>query len=359
MKASALILSFMLVTQAIFGLNPEHNDYGPSYIDRSTEFEIETFKTIAQSYPDSNLVFSPFDTQLVLSMAANILADNEARHISDILGFDSVIDLNKHNSKTIGILTDSVSKYIIPSRITNTIRFRSDIPQTYIKALMEYYNAQINLSKLSSDIGIEIKPSFYFNQQWDGDYHFFESYKDKFMTPQGYSETDFMDADIIARYFSSEQLQSVILKLSKYQMLLIMPNRDTTLIDLIQNFDVRNYLDIINKATPTAINLTLPRFNNNCELSLIPFLKKLGFHLSDFKVPIVRNNKIKIDQTSTISVNQIGVAAGSATVLTVIVSEPPIKDPIELKFNRPFIYFIIEPETQAILMAGQYAGPEK
>lgn len=63
------------------------------------------------------------------------------------------------------------------------------------------------------------------------------------------------------------------------------------------------------------------------------------------------------DVSQTINVTPRGVAAGSVTSMTVVVSEPIIDNPIELKFNRPFIYFIIDPKTSILLISGQYVNP--
>ena len=126
----------------------------------------------------------------------------------------------------------------------------------------------------------------------------------------------------------------------------------------INNFDTSTLFEILNKSTERSIDLSFPVFEINTNLSLTPLLKDIVLNLmsNDDKT---FDPQIMADQMSTICVDQTGVAAGSVTWLYGILGLSEGEDIIELKFNRPFIYFIIEPETQAILMAGVYAGPKE
>ena len=170
---------------------------------------------------------------------------------------------------------------------------------------------------------------------------------------------DFMFARINANYFTNEEAQCIILGIPPYKMVCVMPTTQS-LSKFINNFGASNLIEIINESTERSIDLSFPLFELNTNISLIPLLKNIGLNLkstADDTNGALPN--LNVDQISTIRVDQIGVAAGSVTSLWLVLGLAETGDIIKLELNRPFIYFIIEPESQAILMAGQYVSPEE
>ncbi len=164
-----------------------------------------------------------------------------------------------------------------------------------------------------------------------------------------------MDAKLIADHLANEKYESVILKLPPYNMVCVRPAA-SDLSELVNNFEVSDLQTIINDATEHSINLSFPLYKLNTNCSLFPLLHNIGINLE----PVESSSPmLQANQMSTINVDQTGVAAGSVTWLFGILGLVDAENPIELKFDRPFIYFIIEPKTQAILFAGQYTGPEE
>ena len=129
---------------------------------------------------------------------------------------------------------------------------------------------------------------------------------------------------------------------------------------LSQKINADDINTVIENSDKRDISLTFPVFNLNSKLALLPIFAKHGINPSKALASniAITPQSIQLDQLSTIRVNQIGVAAGSVTTLCCVVSAPIIEDQIELKFNRPFMFFIIHPYTKTLLFAGQYAGPE-
>lgn len=364
------------------------NTESDSYINKSTDFSVQAFNTVAKSFVDKNFIFSPFESQLTLSMLGNLFIPAKANEVSNIFGFNNMESLNRTNGRIISQLTDT-TRYIhdIPSIISNAIWFNNGVRHNKTAAIREYYKAKISHGDLSSPDQIKsinswIKkslgnnnriPNFsapegtsiiinsllYFNQQWGWDYHFSGSYNDKFATPAGQRNAMFMDAEIEANYTRNDKYESAILELTKYKVVCILP-ADQDINSFARHFEADDYRNILINATKRSINLTFPIFNIETGLSLLPLFKKYGINPSsaiatNLAIPLTG---LQLQQQSTIRVNQTGIAAGSVTSLYVVMSAPDTYDPIELKFNRPFIFFIIDPETKSILFAGQYTGPE-
>lgn len=125
---------------------------------------------------------------------------------------------------------------------------------------------------------------------------------------------------------------------------------NTNLPEAINDFETTDLYDIIDNAKIQDINLYFPVFKLNKQLYLNPLFKECGIDIS--------TQSVRYEQASTINVDQKGVAAGSVTSIYCILSAPNIEDPIELKFNHPFMFFIIDPETKTLLFAGQCVGPK-
>ncbi|MDE5555426.1 MAG: serpin family protein, partial [Muribaculaceae bacterium] len=278
------------------------------------------------------------------------------------------------------------SEYIIPTKISNSIWFNTGVRHNKTAAIKKYYNAEIHHGNLTSpsevksinswisksaDGGINapnftvpsgtaliINSLLYFNQQWDWDYHFSSSRNDIFSTPKGPREANFMDAEIKARYYKNEIYESAILELTRYSIICLLPN-NKELNTLTQRINADDILTILENSTKRDIELTFPVFSINCNLSLLPIFAKHGITPSKALASniAITAQSIKLDQLSTIRVNQTGVAAGSVTSLCVILSAMDLDEPIKLNFNRPFIFFIVDHVTKTILFAGQYVGP--
>ena len=393
MKVFLLLLSIVLWSFSALGQGVNPNDESvlensDIFQSKTSEFAISLFRDIAQSYENQSFIFSPLDAQISLSMMGNLFMPDSSKSISKIFGCADISDLNSRNGKIISLLTDSAkSKYVISTKIANSIWFNTGVRHNKTGAIRRYYNAEIHHGTLSSpaeiksinswinkstDGGINapnftvptgtaliINSLLYFNQQWDWDYHFSRSYNGIFSSPKGPNDALFMDDEIEAKYFKNEIFESAILKLTRYHMICILPN-NKDLNALSQKINADDINTIIENSDKRDIILTFPVFNLNSKLSLLPIFAKHGINPSKALASniAITPQSIQLDQLSTIRVNQIGVAVGSVTTLCCVVSAPIIEDPIELKFNRPFMFFIIDPYTKTFLFAGQYTGPE-
>ncbi|MDE5555424.1 MAG: hypothetical protein K2J10_09615 [Muribaculaceae bacterium] len=383
MKITNILLSFLVVGQAVLCQSCS-NEEEPSvenldlFQQKATELGIKLFKCAEQSSPDKNLILSPFDAQLALSMAANLPDTSFRNQVCRIFGYDNITQLNATNKYLIKQLTSPITIFqdeppIITTKISNSVWSNNAIPRRNAKPIAKYYFADVNKGDLSSEevagdlkkwmrssgikmaqasipenTDIAIFSLLYFNQEWNYNYHFSESYKDIFYTLQGEKPTAFMRAEINALYHANEKFESVILKLLKYQMICTLPV-ESSLSEAIKAFEVTDLYDIIEKAKSQDINIYFPVFKFRKQLDLNPLFNKCGFYMP--------SQRVKCEQTSTIEVDQTGVAAGSVTSLYCVLSAPCIENPIELKFNRPFMFFIIDPETKTLLFAGQCVGP--
>jgi serpin B len=117
------------------------------------------------------------------------------------------------------------------------------------------------------------------------------------------------------------------------------------------------------KMDPDAyVRLTMPRFDFETQLDLIPLLSSMGMKLpfggaADFG-GITREAPLFIGEAhhkANITVDEKGTEAAAATFLAFTVSGPPPLQ--EMTANRPFLFAVTERETGAVLFLGRVTDP--
>ena len=117
------------------------------------------------------------------------------------------------------------------------------------------------------------------------------------------------------------------------------------------------------KMDPDAyVRLTMPRFDFETQLDLIPLLRSMGMTLpfggtADFG-GITKEADLFVGAAihkANITVDEKGTEAAAATMLDMMVSANP--EPVEMTANRPFLFAITERETSAVLFLGRVTDP--
>jgi serpin B len=120
--------------------------------------------------------------------------------------------------------------------------------------------------------------------------------------------------------------------------------------------------------TPFA-DLALPRFEFESDLGLNDTLRELGMPTA-FEPPsgdagadftgITDKRELFVSDVlhkAFVSVDEAGTEAAAATAVVIGVTSAPIGEPVELRFDRPFLFFIQHDATGAILFAGVVENP--
>ena len=111
------------------------------------------------------------------------------------------------------------------------------------------------------------------------------------------------------------------------------------------------------------VKLTMPRFDFETRLDLIPLLRSMGMTspfdsgAADFS-GITREGPLSIDDArhkANVTVDEKGTEAAAATSLAFPVSKPP--PPVEMTIDRPFLFAITERETGTVLFLGRVTDP--
>ncbi len=146
-------------------------------------------------------------------------------------------------------------------------------------------------------------------------------------------------------------------------MTIILPHKEQP--DFIREIDYALYHRIINGKTHQRVELHLPKFEMEEKYELKGLLSRLGMTKAfdsdaDFTAMIDDDIDFFIDEVihqAYIEVDEKGTEAAAATgvVMRTTSIEP---DPIVVRVDRPFLFFIKDNETNLILFCGKFSSPQ-
>ncbi len=166
------------------------------------------------------------------------------------------------------------------------------------------------------------------------------------------------------RYMSGNGFQAIDLpyKGQETGMLIIVPN-EGTFETFEQTFDTETLGTVLDGLTSTNLTLYLPKWEFIAECKLKETLKSMGmvdaFTAADFS-GIDGTHDLFIDEVfhkAFVAVDEFGTEAAAATAVVVTLTGLP-DPPIPLQIDRPFIFLIMDYETETILFAGRVTNPE-
>jgi serpin B len=181
-----------------------------------------------------------------------------------------------------------------------------------------------------------------------------------FHSASGSDQVDFMHESKDLAYGSGEGYQAVDLpyRASTLSLLIVMPT-DKRLGAFQQRFTAKALAGIVRDLTTQRVKLSMPRFHLNAHISLKAALQKLGMGVAfgeaaDFS-GMTGNLELKIGEVMhavDIAVDEAGTVAAGATGVEMVKKS---KGPRVTRFNvnRPFLFFLRDRKTGAVLFAGR------
>jgi serpin B len=178
-------------------------------------------------------------------------------------------------------------------------------------------------------------------------------------------QADMMRQKSFFPYYIGQECTAVELPYdgNEISMLLVMP--ETSGISAFEEqFTPDTVNNIINSLNTGEVSLFMPRFKFYGDtLKLTDILSGMGMPVAfsdnaDFSGMTGKRDLEITDviHKAYIDVNEEGTAAAGATVIIVGPTSAP-DDPVEIRFNRPFIFIIRDKPTGAILFMGRVSNP--
>ena len=351
-----------------------------------TQFTLDFLSRCIQQ--DENAVCSPISVHSIFTLLTNGVEGEGLKNLELILG-DSAIKLNEYYRNLFGGyqfkgLAFSNILWIDKNLFLSDLFLDkcNDFPLTQIKnidfsnkiakdIINEYVDNCTNhtikniIEHVDPNDRLIVTSTLYFKSDWIVPFFKENNIIDKFFSSKGnVTQIEYMQNESNYRYFEDKKSKVLILPYEKsdFSFFLLLPNKNILLKDYIQTISGKELLNILQNGQKnyTAINLCLPKFRiEYSSNNLTNMLVEMGFNLMSVNFSNILNDKgdlylRNIYQKTFLSIDENGTEASSATVVYMDGYSRIKKKlkPIKLEFNRPFIFGILENQTNIPLFIG-------
>ncbi|MEI7523727.1 MAG: serpin family protein [Mariniphaga sp.] len=350
--------------------------------------------------PDSqghNVMVSPLSISLALSMTLNGAQGTTQSAIIEALGLNglSVDEINQIYLDLVTALKNADSN--VAMNIANSIWIRKgySVLQPFITVNQSYYDAQVQtldfdqtalvvindwvnlktngkipkiLDKISAEEIMFLINAIYFNGKWEVQFEKSNTQNGPFtLVAGGTVDVPFMK--IKERFGFTEQAGYRAIKMpygrGKFEMVILLPDLGHSADQLMNQMDPSVWTALKTALTvKTSVDVWLPRFKFSWESDLNDILSSLGMAVA-FSTTDANFSKInatdqlyitKVKHKTYIDVNEEGTEASGVTSIGIGLATAAPAGP-ELHATRPFLFFITEEDTGAILFAGKVENP--
>ncbi len=358
------------------------NDKDKLCVDKNNELAFTLLQKQSKKEPYKSFTFSPLSVSCALAMTSNGASGATLKEIEALIGPSTAA--NSFYGKY-------VAHFLLSVVMSNYLAMNNKFPinQDFVKSIKGIYNAQVsNLDFGTSeatkqlndwikqqsngelDNVIDITDSnelvylinyMRFKELWKSPFHPGNTDEEVFTNDDGKAvQVPMMFQQAGEYYYEDNNCQAISMKYkdSEFRMLIVLP-KHKKINDFIASMDAKEFNHIISalKAPANYIDLNLPRFSTICNLDLCDMLKALLPTAFNKKADFSRLSSVKsyinrFTQDTKITVNEYGTEASNATVQ----SETFLCISPQFTANHPFLYFIYDETTHAILQAGQFCG---
>lgn len=339
---------------------------------------------------------SPLSMQFLLGMLLNGANGQTAAEICDVLGYgeDEVAAVNEFCLSMIRQLPDldKQTKLAIANAIFVNKNYA--LRDRYKSVVSEYYDAQVTnadfskgsattkaINKWCSDhtnglitkIIDNVSPQMlayllnavYFKSQWKEKFNKGNTVKESFTQEGGASTTvQMMRTGEKFLYQDNDMFQAVRLPYGNgvFSMYVILPAEGKTISDVTGFISGEYWNKFVRSMVMCDVDLWLPKFETNFEISLNRLLSDMGMPSSfiagkaDFTA--MSNSAMCLSfvkQKAAIKVDEDGTEAAAVSVAGMVTAAAPGQH-VVFHADHPFLYMITETTSGAILFAGKYGG---
>ncbi|HAL73877.1 MAG TPA: serine proteinase inhibitor [Clostridiales bacterium] len=362
-----------------------------AYIDSVSDF---SFNLLRESLANKgNLLVSPASVYLALAMTLNG-SDTTTRAAMLAALSASGLDLDQMNSvgrdwMTLLMNTDGKTKL----SIANSIWFREgfDADPAFLQRNADYYSAAaralnfadpgavgiINgwvktatngtidkiVERIDSDVVMYLINAIYFKAEWQQKFIFANTRERAFQAPDGEEIVKFMHDTRSMTYLDDGSTTGVLLPYSdgRYAFVALLPDEGTDARTLAADMKSAMWSNLLSSRREVSVELALPKFEVRYEDSLVGEMTALGMGeafeggKADFSLINAGRRKdlyiSEIKHKTFIRVDEEGTEAAAVTSVEIRETSAPMRD-VQLTFDRPFIYALVDTVTGLPLFIG-------
>lgn len=364
-----------------------------AFIDAQMNFALSLFQGSAEKSGDKNMLISPLSVMLALAMTANG-ADGETRaEMEALLG--GSLTLEELNAYLYGYVQALPCDEKYKVSIANSIWFREDeeaitVEKDFLQTNADYYGAAAykapfddqtvkdinnwvdqNTDGMIKKIVDEIDPStvmylinaLVFDAEWGLPYCEDDVWDGTFHAIKGEERTVEMMRSEEDIYLDDGSATGFIKRYTggKYSFVALLPNEGMDLYDYINALTAETLSATLSNAQDAPVIATMPKFSYDYELEMVELLSDMGMasafgSVADFsKMGQSAYGNLFIGSVlhkTFITVDERGTKAGAVTSVEVNEESGPPTEIYTVTLDRPFVYLIIDEQTDLPIFMG-------
>ena len=355
---------------------------------KAADFAVRLLK--ATNAEGENTLVSPLSVMCALAMTANGAKGETLSQMETVLGM-SKDELNEFFMQYLAKLVNG-EKYKL--NMANSIWFTSDprftVNKDFLKANADHFGADIYrapfddstlydinnwvkkktdgmipeiLDQIPQEAVMYLINALAFDAEWAEIYKKSEVFTGKFTLEDGtVRDTDYMSS-IEDLYLDSGSATGFIKYYSggKYAFAALLPKEGMTVSELVASLNGDDLLKLLSTPIETSVSVMLPKFETGFDIELSEVLESMGMpdafdqRKADFTAlgtSALGNIWIsRVLHKTFISVDEKGTKAGAATVVEAV-DECAAVSFVSVDLNRPFVYMLIDCETNLPFFIG-------
>lgn len=359
-------------------------------------FAFDMFGQLLSSEEDNDVFFSPLSVELALGMLNEGARGATAKEIMQTLSFGDSdrAAVNEYYKSLIdqSVAVDNQVDLLVTNALVASDEY--DVLDSYVSAIDEWYYAEdfildynkvnpvdfVNnwvdehtkgmIPKLVSEVGdVNIINSIYFNALWEEPFVKEHTSKMAFTDEAGkVAEVDMMRYTSSCRYLSGDVFDMICRSYSNgaYRFSLLLPKDGYGVEDVAEALKENGFQKYMNAAKSEYVKLYMPRFETEYSVNLSETLMAMGmksaFTANADLSGITTADDLFVDKVlhkASIKLDEAGTCAAAATIVHMEGAAPGMKEPIEFKADRPFVYVITEISSTKVFFIGTYSGPKE
>jgi serpin B len=372
------------------------NDKSLKLVSASNAF---SFSLLGKSLDGTleNRMVSPLSVSTALSMTLNGASGTTLSAIQKTLGLDGLTkdEINTIN-RDLAVALQKADPNVVMN-IANSIWIKNGftVLDPFITTNQTYYDAQISkldfnpaavttinnwvkdktngkiptiLSSISSNEIMFLINAIYFNGKWKYQFETSKTVNEQFTcTDKKIVSVPMMKMENSFGYsvHSGYKALKMPYGADKFQMILLLPDEGTTPDKLAASLNSASWGTITTALqSKTKVPVWIPKWKFSWDVTLNDILSSLGMAIAfdaskaDFSA-INSSSQLcisKVIHKTFIDVSESGTEAAAATSVGISLTSMPVNPP-SFYLTRPFLFFITEEDTGAILFAGKVENP--
>lgn len=361
------------------------------FTDAGTALALKLFAEAQKDSGEENLLISPLSVWLALSMTANGASGETLAQMESLLGNGIALDeLNEYLCTFRNSLCGDGADTL---KIANSIWFKASdeypVNTAFLQKNADYYGADAYSSKFdketvddinnwvskntngmikelisSIDAGtlMYIINAMAFEAEWSKPYDK-QSISDGIFTDINGAEKQVkMMSSSEMRYIETDTAKGFLknYKGGRYSFAALLPDESIPIGDFIASLDCGTLKTAFENEKSTTVNAFIPKFSYSYDTELRRALQALGMtdafdENADFSGITGKKGDICIDSVihkTFISVDELGTKAGAVTSVKLKEMAMDPTDAVTVRLDRPFVYMIIDNETDIPVFIG-------